>query len=133
MNESKIIPKFKRKEIDSRYLDDDFDDESTIRMKSIYQSMIDYGFELNLSDVIALNEYYHQISDYADELMSLITGEEKMDYILQKHENFRMEFHPETKMESLLFRIYIAVLNEWLWADSIFELMEECQDDELNS
>ena len=130
MNESKIIPKFKRKELDFRYLDDGFDDDSTIRLKTIFSAMLGYDLKLELSDIIALHEYLCRISNYADELMSLLTDGEKMDNTFEKHEDFRNEYSPQTKMDFLIFRVYIAVINEWTWVNQILAIMDDYEDEE---
>ena len=126
MEEENIIPKFKRKEVDSKYLNVLYEDDSFKKLKFLWSAMEDFAVEMSLSQIMGLIEYQEKANQYFKELMSILTGKDHRNPKAE-FDNMKYEFKTDSKSEQLIFNILINISNEIAWIDDVLRMKEyEC-------
>lgn len=117
------IPEFKKKEINPEYLDNLHEDKEFKYFKFLYTAMQDFGLHLTLDQIIDLMEYGEKAEDYLKEIIAILSGKDVRRWMTSREiMDFKNEFSPKTKAETLLFNVYINICNEIVWIDEVLKM-----------
>jgi len=125
MEAQNLIPIFQKKEVKLDYLSDSYEDFSRVKIKFLWTAMRDADVNLRLSQLAYAMEYREKAVRYASELISILTGEDFIEYLENDFFKFKENFKPKSKSEDLIFHIFRCVLDEIFWLNGIIDMAYE--------